>query len=141
MNTQPHTTANQKQNSKATTQLKTWSKHDNKYVNTTAKSEKHQLKKWQGMVLIHCHMLLADWLQCTSVWETWKTEVCRMLRHNMSLNESTDAFIRCNFYSVHSYDFIVDMLSTLHRINMSTRTLKTCLKEARLFRRKNCSSL
>lgn len=43
----------------------------------------------------------------------------------MSLNECTDAFIHTYFYKDYSYDVTVNMLSTLHGINMSMWTLKT----------------
>lgn len=44
------------------------------------------------------------------------------------------------FNEGHSYNVIVDMMSSLHGINISLRTLKSILSQAGLYRRKNYSS-
>nr|XP_023666802.1 uncharacterized protein LOC111843432 [Paramormyrops kingsleyae] len=44
------------------------------------------------------------------------------------------------FNAGHSYDVIVDMMYSLHGVNISLRCLKTKLKEAGLYRRKDYSS-
>ncbi|XP_023255197.1 cell wall integrity and stress response component 2-like, partial [Seriola lalandi dorsalis] len=54
---------------------------------------------------------------------------------------TTEEVIRRYFDAGHTYEVIVDMLSTFHNITMSVRTLKTRLREAGLFRRKNYSPL
>lgn len=54
---------------------------------------------------------------------SWRMFTVR--RRSMSLNECTDAFIHTYFYKEYSYDVTVNMLSTLHGINMSMWTLKT----------------
>jgi len=59
----------------------------------------------------------------------------------MSTPEDTFAIFKNYFDAGHTYDVIVDMLSTNHNIRMSIRTLKSRLREAGLYRRKNYSQL
>lgn len=54
---------------------------------------------------------------------------------------TTEEAIKHYFDAGHTYEVIVDMLSTFHNITMSVRTLKTRLREAGLYRRKNYSPL
>lgn len=63
-----------------------------------------------------------------------------MLLSNMSANEcSIFELIGNDFGAVHKYEVTLDMLSTYHNITKSMHTLKTCLKEAGLFQRKENS--
>lgn len=55
--------------------------------------------------------------------------------------ESELSIIKQYFDAGHQYDVIVDMLSTIHGLEMSLRTLKNRLREAGLFRRRNYSPL
>ena len=52
---------------------------------------------------------------------------------------TTEEVIKDYFDAGHTYEVIVDMLSAFHSITMSVRFLKTCLREAGLYRRKNHS--
>lgn len=63
-----------------------------------------------------------------------------ILLSNMSASEcSFIELIRGYFDVGRKYEVILVMLSTYHTITMGMRTLKTCLKEAGLFRRKQYS--
>ena len=60
---------------------------------------------------------------------------------NRSTPENDFAIFKNYFDAGHTYDVIVDMLSTNHNIRMSIHTLKSRLRDAGLYRRKNFSQL
>jgi len=65
----------------------------------------------------------------------------RVFKNMDSDSDNVCAAIKEYFDAGHGYDVILDMLSTIHNVKMSLRTLKTRLKAAGLTRRLNYSPL